>query len=85
MSVNPGFGGQAYIPSSTARIARLRQMLDERGQPGVELEVDGGVKTSNIAEVVQSGVTVVVAGSAVYNSERSIAENIAALRQAASV
>jgi ribulose-phosphate 3-epimerase len=85
MSVNPGFGGQAYIPASTARIARLRQMLDERGQPGVELEVDGGVKTSNIAEVVQSGVTVVVAGSAVYNSERSIAENIAALRQAARV
>jgi ribulose-phosphate 3-epimerase len=83
MSVNPGFGGQAYIPTSTAKIARLRQMLDDRGLPEVELEVDGGVKADNAAELVQAGATVLVAGSAIYNSQATIAENLAALRQAA--
>lgn len=83
MSVNPGFGGQAYIPTSTAKIARLRQMLDERGLPEVELEVDGGVKPDNAAELVQAGATVLVAGSAIFNSQATIAENLAALRHAA--
>jgi ribulose-phosphate 3-epimerase len=82
MSVNPGFGGQSYIPSSTAKIARLRKMLDERGMSHVELEVDGGIKVDNIAEVVQAGTTVLVVGSAVFNQQASIAANIAALRAA---
>jgi ribulose-phosphate 3-epimerase len=80
MSVNPGFGGQSYIPGSTARIARLRQMLDERGLAHVELEVDGGIKPENAAEAVAAGATVLVAGSAVFNRQASIAANIAALR-----
>jgi ribulose-phosphate 3-epimerase len=81
MSVNPGFGGQSYIPSSTAKIARLRQMLDERGLGEVELEVDGGIKAHNTAEVVAAGATVLVVGSAVFNRQASVAANIAALRE----
>ena len=83
MSVNPGFGGQVYIPASTKRIARLRDMLDERGLSHVELEVDGGVSTQTIGEIVQAGATVLVAGTAVFDHRASIAENIASLRRAA--
>jgi len=81
MSVNPGFGGQSYIPSSTAKIARLRAMLDEIGSPAA-LQVDGGIKASNALEVVQAGATVLVAGSAVFGGPKTIAENLAALRAA---
>ena len=84
MSVNPGFGGQKYIPTSTAKIARLRRMLDEAGLPA-ELEVDGGVKPHNAAEIVAAGATVLVAGSAIFNRERPVAENIAAFRAAVGV
>ncbi len=82
MSVNPGYGGQAYIPGSTARIARLRQMLDERGLSEVELEVDGGIKASNIAQIAAAGASVMVVGSAVYNKTSSVAESVAGLRKA---
>jgi ribulose-phosphate 3-epimerase len=82
MSVNPGYGGQSYIPGSTARIARLRQMLDERGLSRVELEVDGGVKASNIAQVAAAGASILVVGSAVYNNTASVSENVRALRKA---
>ena len=81
MSVNPGFGGQSYIPASTDKIARLRRMLDEQGLTHVELEVDGGIKAHNAAEIAAAGATVLVVGSAVFNQEGSIADNIAALRQ----
>jgi len=80
MSVNPGFGGQSYIPGSTARIARLRQMLDGRGLAQVELEVDGGIKAHNAAEVAAAGASVLVVGSAVFNRQASVAENMALLR-----
>ncbi len=83
MSVNPGFGGQSYIPTSTAKIAKIRRMIDERGLGGqIELQVDGGVAPDTIAEVVGAGATVVVAGSAVYNRRASVAENIRSLRAA---
>jgi ribulose-phosphate 3-epimerase len=81
MSVNPGFGGQSYIPASTGKIAKLRRMLDEQGLTHVELEVDGGIKAHNAAEIATAGATVLVVGSAVFNQEASIAANIAALRQ----
>ena len=55
MSVNPGFGGQSYIPTSTAKIARIRRMLDERRLHHVELQVDGGVAPDTIADVVRAG------------------------------
>jgi ribulose-phosphate 3-epimerase len=83
MSVSPGFGGQTYIPASTARIARLRHMLDERGLEHVAVEVDGGIKPDNAAEIVAAGASVLVAGSAIFNSEASVAANIALLREAA--
>jgi ribulose-phosphate 3-epimerase len=83
MSVNPGFGGQSYIPTSTAKIARIRKMLDERGLTDVELEVDGGIGPDNAAAVVRAGATALVAGSAVYNTHASVAENLRRLREAA--
>lgn len=82
MSVNPGFGGQIYIPGSTDRIARLKRMLISRGLEQVEVEVDGGISAENAREIVAAGATILVAGSAVFNSKGSIAENIAALRRA---
>jgi ribulose-phosphate 3-epimerase len=85
MSVNPGFGGQSYIPTSTAKIARVRSLLDEGGYAHVELEVDGGIGPENAAEVVRAGATALVAGSAVYNREASVAENLRALRNATRV
>lgn len=82
MSVTPGFGGQSYIPGSTERIARLRDMLDRRGLQRVELEVDGGIKPENAALVANAGATILVAGSAIFNRQNSVAENIAAFRAA---
>ena len=82
MSVNPGFGGQSYIPTSTAKISQLRKMLDDIGKQDVDIEVDGGIKAHNIAEVAAAGANVFVAGSAIFSNNASIAENIAALRKA---
>jgi ribulose-phosphate 3-epimerase len=82
MSVNPGFGGQSYIPTSTAKIATIRRMLDERGLGAVELQVDGGVTAETVGEVVRAGATAVVAGSAVYNERATVAANLARLRAA---
>lgn len=79
MSVNPGFGGQAYIPPSTRKISRLRSMLDQLGSKA-ELEVDGGINAKTIAEVAGAGATVLVAGSAIFNDRASVAENIERLR-----
>jgi ribulose-phosphate 3-epimerase len=80
MSVNPGFGGQSYIPNSTEKIARLRAMLDEIGS-GAELEVDGGVNVDTIARIVKAGTTVLVAGTAIFNARASISENMQQLRE----
>jgi len=82
MSVNPGFGGQSYIPTTTAKVARVRRLLDEGGLSHVELEVDGGIGAENAAEVVRAGATALVAGSAVYNRRATVAENLRALREA---
>jgi ribulose-phosphate 3-epimerase len=81
MSVNPGFGKQTYIPSSTQRIARLKQMLKERSLDHVYLEVDGGIHPDNAAEIVSAGANVLVVGSAIFNEKASIAHNIAELRK----
>jgi ribulose-phosphate 3-epimerase len=83
MSVNPGFGGQSYIEASTNRIRRLRRLLDEIGSMA-ELEVDGGIKTSNVATIAAAGATVIVAGSAIFGGPARISDNIAAFRQALS-
>jgi len=81
MSVNPGFGGQTYISGSTAKIARLRRMLEDQHLQRVELQVDGGIDRANIAEVVIAGATSIVAGTGVFNT-RPVAETMRALRHA---
>lgn len=68
MSVNPGFGGQAFIPSALEKITRLRKRIDELGLK-TEIEVDGGVKPSNAAEVIKAGADILVAGSAVFGAK----------------
>lgn len=65
MTVEPGFGGQAYIPSSTEKIKEMRKMLDERGLD-THLQVDGGIKKNNVQMVLDAGANVAVAGSAVF-------------------
>ncbi len=81
MSVNPGFGGQSFIPSALAKIRALRQRISARGL-ATELEVDGGVKLDNIGEIVAAGADVLVAGSAVF-STADYAATISALRERA--
>jgi ribulose-phosphate 3-epimerase len=78
MSVNPGFGGQKFIPSALDKIRRLRRMLDERGL-AVDIEVDGGVTVANVAEVCAAGANVIVSGSGVYGT-KDYAATIAELR-----
>ena len=80
MSVNPGFGGQSYIPSSTSKIRKIREMLDISGS-SADLEVDGGVNLDTLKEVVSAGANAFVAGSAIFNNKNSIAENVSALRE----
>jgi ribulose-phosphate 3-epimerase len=65
MTVNPGFGGQSYLPAMTAKIAALRERIDRAGV-SVDIEVDGGVKAENAAVVVEAGANVVVSGSGVF-------------------
>lgn len=65
MSVNPGFGGQKYIPTMTDKVRRLRDMIREKGL-SVRIEIDGGIDEHNIAEVTAAGAEIIVAGSAVY-------------------
>lgn len=69
MSVNPGFGGQSFIPNTLVKIRKVREMLDEYERQGgrhIALEVDGGVKTDNIAEIAAAGADTFVAGSAIF-------------------
>ena len=80
MTVNPGYGGQSFIPSVLPKIRRLRQLIDEANL-ATELEVDGGVKPDNVSVVLDAGASVIVAGSAVYNDRMGIAEAVGAMRQ----
>ncbi len=80
MSVNPGFGGQSFIPSQFDKIRRLRQRIDESGRT-IDLQVDGGVNAENAARVVEAGADVMVAGSATFKGGPDCyADNIAKLR-----
>lgn len=65
MTVNPGFGGQKYIPEMTGKIAALRRKLDEQGRD-IDIEVDGGISPANLEMVLDAGANVIVAGSAVF-------------------
>ena len=78
MSVNPGFGGQAFIESSLAKLREARQMIGESGRE-IRLEIDGGVKTGNIREIAAAGADTFVAGSAIFGSD-DYATTIAEMR-----
>lgn len=79
MSVNPGFGGQKYIPQSTERLRRLKAMRDALN-PACLIEVDGGVNRSTVAEVYRAGADVAVAGSALFN-DKPVKENLKELKE----
>ena len=79
MTVNPGFGGQAFIPAMLEKIAEVREMVRGRN---IDIEVDGGVTRANAADVVRAGANVLVAGSAIFKA-KSYAEEIRAIRTAA--
>lgn len=81
MAVNPGFGGQSFIPATIPKLSQLRTLIDERGLD-IGIEVDGGVSPQTIFEIARAGANIFVAGSAVYNSS-DYAEVIAQLRSEA--
>ena len=83
MTVNPGFGGQRFIDRLVPKIARARRLIDESGSRA-ELEVDGGIGPGTAPAVVRAGAEVLVAGSAVFNRDRSVAESLSRLRSALS-
>ena len=72
MSVNPGFGGQSFIPSTLDKLRIVRDMIDESPYD-IRLEVDGGVKINNIAEIAKAGADTFVAGSAIFNTDDYVA------------
>lgn len=83
MSVNPGFGGQVFIPETLDKVARLRSMLDER-QLTAELEVDGGITLDNAAGVVRAGAGVLAIGNSLFKSQSGIIRTLQAFRETVS-
>jgi len=79
MSVNPGFGGQSFIPSQIEKIRTLRAMINKSGRE-IDLEVDGGINAQTAKQVVEAGANVLVAGSAIFTNPRDYAANIEKLR-----
>ena len=83
MSVNPGFGGQDFIPAALPKIANLRKILDER-KLSAELEVDGGITADNAPHIVEAGGRVLVAGASVFKTEEGITQALQKIREAVS-
>lgn len=81
MTVNPGYGGQRFIPHSNTKVAQLRQWLNEIGAR-VDIEVDGGIDKDTVGPIVNAGATILVAGSAIFNQHASVAENVQRLQAA---
>lgn len=81
MTVNPGFGGQSFIPAMLDKIRRARLLIDERN-PDCRLEVDGGVKASNIGRVQDAGANTFVVGSSVFDGTENVRQNVGAIRAA---
>ena len=81
MSVNPGFGGQPFIPETLPRIARIRRLLNDRGLHA-ELEIDGGINAANAPDVVKAGADVLVAGNSVFRAKEGISRAMKRLRDA---
>lgn len=80
MTVNPGFGGQEFIPEMLPKIRNLRQIISER-KLSCDIEVDGGIHEATIADAVRAGANLLVAGSAVYNDKESVEQTMARLRR----
>ena len=80
MSVNPGFGGQKFIPYTLDKVKRLRKMAEERGVD-LEIGIDGGVSVSNIQEIVEMGANFIVAGSSVFSKKDEIKERVQAFHR----
>jgi ribulose-phosphate 3-epimerase len=76
MTVNPGFGGQTFLPETLPKIRALREM-----RPDIEIGVDGGINPSTAAQVVEAGATMLVVGSAVFSSQHTVREGITALNE----
>jgi ribulose-phosphate 3-epimerase len=81
MTINPGFGGQSLIPATIAKVARARGLLDEGGFSAL-LEVDGGVKPENVADLVRAGADTLVVGTGIFRAPGGIAAGVADLRRA---
>jgi ribulose-phosphate 3-epimerase len=84
MTVNPGFGGQDFIPETLPKISTLHQMIKHRGL-NCDIEVDGGISEKTAPQVVQAGANLLVAGSAVYNGKESVDQALTKLRNATTV
>jgi ribulose-phosphate 3-epimerase len=84
MSVNPGFGGQSFIPQSTDKIKHLRRQLNALGS-NAHLEVDGGVSPDNAMDLIRAGADVLVSGSSIFGGDQSVAENVEAFRNALTI
>ncbi|NPA17390.1 MAG: ribulose-phosphate 3-epimerase [Aquificae bacterium] len=82
MSVNPGFGGQKFIPQTLEKVKKLKILMEETGRTDLLIEIDGGIKESNIAEVSAAGVNIFVAGSSVFRAD-SPADAVRRLKQKA--
>lgn len=80
MSVQPGFGGQSFLPGSLEKIQQARQLID-RLNPACELEVDGGINLQTLSPAYQAGADVFVVGAAVYNQQASVADNVRKLTE----
>jgi ribulose-phosphate 3-epimerase len=83
MSVNPGFGGQSFIPEALPRIANMRKILDDR-KLSAELEVDGGINADNAPDIVKAGANVLVAGNSIFRAKEGISRALRRLREAVS-
>ena len=81
MSVNPGFGGQAFIPESLEKISRLRRMLDDK-RLTIELEVDGGITINNAPSIVEAGANVLAVGNSVFKAKEGISQALQKIRGA---
>lgn len=79
MSVNPGFGGQSFIPSSVQKLRRVRHLLDDAGS-SAHIEIDGGIKPENAREVWEAGADIIVAGSAIFGPAMSVEDAVQAFR-----
>jgi len=80
MSVDPGFGGQAFIPEVTQKVARLRRMLDEN-RIDAELEVDGGITVDNAPSLVRAGARVLAIGNSIFNADKGITQALRTFRE----